>query len=211
MNPGQPDINHIPVENPDAGCCRTQAQIPLHSPLLSSSGDGYLETDDLPRLRNFHPEVVIFRPEIPQNTGSIARLCAAMGTHLHLIRPMKFQITEKQIRRAGLDYWCAVSLAIHDSWEDFLAIRSDRRFIFIETGSTRPPSVIKYCPGDVLVLGGENGGIPASIIEQTAAQTEAHHIAIPMFNRRVRSLNLANTASIVLYQAIAQLHGWSNC
>jgi tRNA (cytidine/uridine-2'-O-)-methyltransferase len=168
--------------------------------------EGYVTPECAEELFRFHPEVVLYCPEIPQNTGSISRLCAAMSSPLHLIEPMSFTITEKKLRRAGLDYWPHVRLAVHSNWESFLATRANRRFVFVETGGSIPPEQFKFDPGDVVVFGGETGGIPRAIIDSTAKCTESHLVTIPMFNRGVRSLNLANTVSIVLYMAIADLH-----
>jgi tRNA (cytidine/uridine-2'-O-)-methyltransferase len=119
---------------------------------------------------------------------------------------MKFSITEKKVRRAGLDYWEHVRLATHASWNDFLKTRESRRFVFVETGGTQSPAEFAFQPGDILIFGGETGGIPASVMQETERHANTELVTIPMFNRGVRSLNLANTVSIVLYAAIAKLH-----
>lgn len=201
-----PDTDHMPVENPEAKLLVSGADVPRSAPAMEFSTDGYVTPACLASLRRFHPEVVLMHPEIPQNTGSVSRLCAALATHLHLIEPMTFTLTEKRIRRAGLDYWTAVSLGIHSSWEEFLSLRAGRRFVFVETGGTQTPSTFGFLPGDVLIFGGETRGTPADAMEKARAVGEVALVTVPMFNRRVRSINLANTVSIVLYQAVADVH-----
>jgi tRNA (cytidine/uridine-2'-O-)-methyltransferase len=143
--------------------------------------------------------VVLFEPEIPSNTGNIARLCVATGTRLHLIRPLGFFLTDKRLRRAGLDYWEHLQLEVHDSWEDFLASRCGARLFFVETGGTRDYTQPTYEADDYFVFGSESSGLPASILEEWCEQI----ITVPQV--RVRSLNLANTVAIVVYEAWRQL------
>lgn len=183
-----------------------QALVATAPPQLEYDAAGYVTPACAEHLFRFHPEVVLFCPEIPQNTGSISRLCAAMSCPLHLIEPMKFSISEKKVRRAGLDYWEHVRLATHTSWESFLLTRHNRRFVFVETGGAQAPANFSFEPGDVLIFGGETGGIPHAIMETTRQRARTELVTIPMFNRGVRSLNLANTVSIVLYAAIARIH-----
>jgi tRNA (cytidine/uridine-2'-O-)-methyltransferase len=197
---------HTPVDSAWGHSLYANSLISKNTPQLIRDDEGYVTPECAEELFRFHPEVVLYCPEIPQNTGSISRLCAAMSSPLHLIEPMAFTITEKKLRRAGLDYWPHVRLAVHANWESFLGTRPDRRFVFVETGGTASPESFNFLPGDVLVFGGETGGIPRAIIEQTSTKTEAHLVTIPMFNRGVRSLNLANTVSIVLYMSVARLH-----
>ena len=175
-------------------------------PELFYEKTGYVETQSRDELLKYHPEVVLYCPQIPQNTGSISRLCAAFSTTLHLIEPMAFQITEKAVRRAGLDYWEFVNLFIHKSFDEFKKVRSKRRIIFVETGGTQSPYEFQFKPGDCLVFGAETFGIHKEVMDKEIEQGNAHKLTIPMFNRGVRSINLANTVSIVLYLAIAQLH-----
>ena len=132
-------------------------------------------------------------------------MCAAFSCTLHLIEPMGFHITEKALRRAGLDYWEHVNVYLHKSWDDFILTRNKRRIIFIETGGLQSPMEFQFLPGDLLVFGAETFGIPNEIMNKEIEKKRAHKVTIPMFNRGVRSLNLSNTASIAMYGAIAKL------
>ncbi len=183
-------------QDPVLSCC----------PELFYEKTGYVETKSRDELLKYHPEVVLYCPQIPQNTGSISRLCAAFSTTLHLIEPMPFQITEKAVRRAGLDYWEHVNIYIHKSFDEFKKVRAKRRMIFVETGGTQSPYEFQYQPGDLLIFGAETFGIPNEVMEKEIAQGHAYKLTIPMFNRGVRSINLANTVSIVMYLAVSQLH-----
>ena len=174
-------------------------------PKLSFDKAGYLEPLCRDELLKFHPEVVLYCPQIPPNTGTIARMCAAFSCTLHLIEPMGFHITEKALRRAGLDYWEHVNVYLHKSWDDFILTRNKRRIIFIETGGLQSPMEFQFLPGDLLVFGAETFGIPNEIMNKEIEKKRAHKVTIPMFNRGVRSLNLSNTASIAMYVAIAKL------
>ncbi|KAB8033796.1 tRNA (cytidine(34)-2'-O)-methyltransferase [Fluviispira multicolorata] len=179
--------------------------VTLECPKLLYEKTGYLEPISRDNLLKFHPEVVLYCPQIPQNTGTIARLCAAFSCTLHLIEPMGFHITEKALRRAGLDYWEHVNVYVHKNFEDFLKTRPNRRLLFIETGGNATPIDFEYHPGDLLIFGAETFGIPIEIMDKEIQNKNGHKITIPMFNRGVRSLNLANTVSIALYVAIAKL------
>lgn len=174
-------------------------------PQLNYDNAGYLEPLSRDELLKFHPEVVLYCPQIPPNTGTVARMCAAFSCTLHLIEPMGFHITEKALKRAGLDYWKHVNIYLHKSWENFLRTRLNRRMIFIETGGNQAPIDFDFKPGDLLIFGAETFGIPTDIIEKEIQNKRAHKVTIPMFNRGVRSLNLSNTVSIVMYVAIAKL------
>ncbi len=174
-------------------------------PKLTFDKAGYLEPLCRDELLKFHPEVVLYCPQIPPNTGTIARMCAAFSCTLHLIEPMGFHITEKALRRAGLDYWEHVNVYLHKSWDDFILTRNKRRIIFIETGGLQSPMEFQFLPGDLLVFGAETFGIPNEIMNKEIEKKRAHKVTIPMFNRGVRSLNLSNTASIAMYVAIAKL------
>lgn len=143
--------------------------------------------------------VVLFEPEIPANTGNIARLCVGTGTKLHLIRPLGFFLTDKRLRRAGLDYWDYLELTVHDSWDDFLASVKQGTLYFVETGGARLYTEPRYEPNDYFVFGSETSGLPESILQRWPEQI----ITIPQV--QVRSLNLANTVAIVVYEAWRQL------
>jgi len=145
--------------------------------------------------------VVLYQPEIPQNTGSIARLCAATATPLHLVRPLGFEITDKHLKRAGLDYWPHVDVRLHDSWERFLAIHGDERLLLFSKKASRSYTEARYGEKDFLVFGPETRGLPEALLR---AETE-RAFRIPMMTPAVRSLNLSNAVSIVLYEGLRQL------
>ncbi len=145
--------------------------------------------------------VVLVHPEIPPNTGNIARLCAATGSILHLVEPLGFSINDAQLRRAGLDYWDAIRVQIHPSWPEFLdAIRPPRLYLY-STGSSRRYDQAHYRPGDTLVFGCETRGLPDDIL---AAHPDSVY-GIPIQTRHVRSLNLSSAAAIVAYEALRQI------
>src|SRR5215510_11397708 len=140
--------------------------------------------------------VVLFEPEIPPNTGSVARLCAATLTPLHLIEPLGFKIDDKHLKRAGLDYWEFVDLHVHKSWDDFKKYRQLGRLLYFSKTSTRSYTAVGYEEDDYLVFGPETRGLPKALLEANAQ----HSFRIPMMGRGVRSLNLSNAVSIVLYE-----------
>ena len=145
--------------------------------------------------------VVLVSPEIPPNTGNIARLCAATGTRLHLVEPLGFQITDAQLRRAGLDYWDAVKVQVHPSWAAFLgSVRPARLFLY-STGSSRRYDQVAYHPGDTLVFGCETKGLPDDLL---AAHLESV-CGIPIQTQYVRSLNLSSAVAVVVYEALRQI------
>lgn len=144
--------------------------------------------------------VVLVEPEIPPNTGSIARLCAATETPLHLVGRLGFTIDDRQLKRAGLDYWPYVPLTIHDTWEALRAALPGRRYGFSARAST-VYTEIRFHEDDVLVFGGETRGLPAAIRDELAPAL----YRIPITSPHVRSLNLANAVSIVLYEGLRQL------
>ncbi len=146
-------------------------------------------------------QVVLYQPEIPPNTGSIARLCAATGTPLHLIAPLGFTIDDKHLKRAGLDYWELVDLTLHDSWEDFLNTHGRQPILFFSKKAKRSYTQVCYQDSNFLVFGPETRGLPEELLQ--ANQEKAY--VIPMMSEGVRSLNLSNAVSIVLYEALRQL------
>ncbi|MCI1696262.1 tRNA (uridine(34)/cytosine(34)/5-carboxymethylaminomethyluridine(34)-2'-O)-methyltransferase TrmL [Aneurinibacillus aneurinilyticus] len=148
--------------------------------------------------------IVLHEPLIPANTGNIARTCAATGTRLHLIEPLGFSTDDKYLKRAGLDYWHAVDITYYSSFADFAAKHSDGRLFFIETNGDTYHSDAQYRDGDFFVFGKETTGIPQEIIMQYSGQV----IRIPMGDA-TRSLNLSNTAAVVLYEALRQV-GYPN-
>jgi tRNA (cytidine/uridine-2'-O-)-methyltransferase len=145
--------------------------------------------------------VVLYQPEIPPNTGSIARLCAATDTPLHLIAPLGFKIDDKHLKRAGLDYWKYVDIRLHDSWEDFLRKSAAKRLLYFSKKAELSYTQASYRLEDFLVFGPETRGLPPEFLE---AQPDRAY-RIPMMSQGVRSLNLSNAVSIVLYEALRQL------
>jgi tRNA (cytidine/uridine-2'-O-)-methyltransferase len=145
--------------------------------------------------------VVLFQPEIPPNTGSVARLCAATLTPLHLIEPLGFKIDDKHLKRAGLDYWEFVDLHVHQSWDDFLAAMKPRSLLFFSKRANKSYTSLRYDENDFLVFGPETRGLPQELLDANPGQA----LRIPMMGAGVRSLNLSNAVSIVLYEALRQL------
>lgn len=144
--------------------------------------------------------VVLVEPEIPPNTGNIARLCLAAGARLHLIEPLGFSLDEKSLRRAGMDYWEQCDLKVWPSFAALQAQNADARFFFFTTKTMRPYWGQSFANGDYLVFGRETKGLPESLL---AANPE-RCLTIPM-QPNARSLNLATSAGIVLYEALRQI------
>ena len=146
-------------------------------------------------------QIVLFEPEIPPNTGSVARLCAATLTPLHLIEPLGFKIDDKHLKRAGLDYWEFVDLRVHGSWEDFLSAMRPEHLLFFSKRAAKSYTSARYREEDFLVFGPETRGLPQSLLDAHADCA----LRIPMLGTGVRSLNLSNAVSIVLYEGLRQL------
>lgn len=144
--------------------------------------------------------IVLVEPEIPPNTGNIARLCAATNTHLHIVGVTGFRMDDRTLKRAGLDYWDEVVLHRHIDLEALDSAYPDSRFVYLTTKSERPYTHWQFQDGDFLVFGPETRGLPAELL---AANIE-NCLTIPMPNPNVRSLNLANSVGIVLFEAIRQ-------
>jgi tRNA (cytidine/uridine-2'-O-)-methyltransferase len=148
--------------------------------------------------------VVLIEPEIPPNTGNIARLCAATRTELHLIEPLGFQITDRDLKRAGMDYWQQVVWHRWPNWTAFHnQLAPDARLWFIESGGPRHYAQAGFAPGDYLVFGRETAGLPRQLYETQPDRW----LRIPMFNPNSRSLNLSNCVALVLFEALRQ-HGF---
>jgi tRNA (cytidine/uridine-2'-O-)-methyltransferase len=147
--------------------------------------------------------IALFEPEIPPNTGNIARLCAATGTRLHLIGRLGFRLDDKSLQRAGLDYWDAVDVVRHVTFEEFERSFTGRLWL-VETPAVRLYTQVEYQDGDGLLFGSESKGLPPGLRERLSEQV----IGIPMPSGRVRSLNLATSAGITLYEAMRQIHAW---
>lgn len=146
----------------------------------------------------------LYQPEIPPNTGNIARLCAATGSRLHLIGRLGFSLADKYLKRAGLDYWPRVDLVQHATLEDFeMAVGRDRIWV-IETPANHLFTEVKYTDGDALLFGPESVGLPTEV----RARYSGRLVSIPMPGNAVRSLNLSTAAGVALYEALRQTHGW---
>lgn len=150
-------------------------------------------------------QVVLYEPEIPPNTGNIARLCAAFNVSLHLIEPLGFEITNKHLKRAGLDYWNHVKLNTWPNWQTFMDAKSkDSRLIMATTKATESLQYFNFEQNDMLIFGPETRGLPEHILSQSP-----HHLKIPiraMQNGGVRSLNLSTACGIFLYAGMAHCH-----
>jgi tRNA (cytidine/uridine-2'-O-)-methyltransferase len=146
--------------------------------------------------------VVLVEPEIPPNTGNIARSCAATGSVLHLVKPLGFSIDNKQLKRAGLDYWPFVKLFVHENFDEFLGENSGRMMYFATTKGEIRYTDVKFRDEDMIVFGRETAGLPPEIIERYKDRT----LRIPMSkDTRLRSLNLSNSVNIILFEALRQL------
>lgn len=147
-------------------------------------------------------QVALVEPEIPPNTGNIARLCAATGSPLHLIGRLGFRLHDRALRRAGVDYWDDVDVTRHIDVDAFLAQAQPPRCWLFSTRGERSHFDVAYQPGDALVFGSESAGLPDALLDRWPEQV----IQIPMRTDRVRSLNLANSVAIALYEALRQLN-----
>lgn len=145
--------------------------------------------------------VVLVAPEIPPNTGSIARLCAATYTRLHLVRPLGFSLDDRYLKRAGLDYWPYVDVHVWDDWSQFRRHCPGARLHFFSARAARSYVCASYARGDYLVFGSETKGLPPALL---AAHRDAAYV-IPIASPHVRSLNLSNAVSIVVYEALRQV------
>lgn len=143
--------------------------------------------------------LVLVQPEIPANTGNVARTCAVTGAHLHLVKPLGFSVDDKHLKRAGLDYWHLLNIHYHDSFNEVLNAYPENRFYFATTRGGCYYTEVNYGPDDFLVFGRETAGLPEEIITRFREQC----IRIPMISE-ARSLNLSNSVAIVLYEALRQ-------
>jgi len=144
--------------------------------------------------------IALFEPEIPPNTGNIARLCACTGIRLHLIHPLGFSIDDKQLKRAGLDYWTYLDVCEHADWSSFRTFVGDRRIFGLSSKAKGSIWEVEFRPGDVLLFGPESRGLPAGILD------EVESVTIPMReDAPVRSLNLSSACAVAAYEALRQL------
>lgn len=146
--------------------------------------------------------IVLFEPEIPQNTGNIGRTCVLTDCKLHLIKPMGFSIDEKSVKRAGLDYWSYLELEVHESLEDLYKKYQGATFYYSTTKAKKLYSGVKYKNGDFIVFGKESAGLPDKVRDDNAETC----IRVPMISSSTRSLNLSNTVAIVAYEALRQIN-----
>jgi len=144
--------------------------------------------------------IVLVEPEIPPNTGNIARLCAATNTQLHLVGPLGFRLDDAMLKRAGMDYWQHVDWRTWETWEDFEGSLGEGRLWLVEQGGETRYDTVSFGVDDYLVFGRETAGLPRALLEKFSGSW----LKVPMFNEEARSLNLANCVSLVLYEALRQ-------
>ena len=142
--------------------------------------------------------IVLFEPEIPTNTGNIGRLSLASGSTLHLVKPFGFELSDKRLKRAGLDYWKHVPLFIYENIAEFYEKNEGKKFVYFSSHGTKDYCSIDYKEDLFLVFGKESTGLPANILEQNSDLV----YNIPIFSPHIRSLNLANAVAIVVYEGI---------
>jgi tRNA (cytidine/uridine-2'-O-)-methyltransferase len=155
----------------------------------------------LEAVRDAPLHVVLVEPQIPPNAGNVARLCAATGCALHLVEPLGFRIDDRELKRAGLDYWDALGVVVHPSLDAFLAAFAPQRCWFLTTRATRIYAHAPFARGDALVFGKETAGLPQTLLDAHAERA----LRIPMRAGSVRSINLSTAAGIVTYAALARL------
>lgn len=143
--------------------------------------------------------IVLHEPEIPANTGNIGRTCCATGTRLHLIGPLGFSLSEKALKRAGMDYWQHLDVTVYDNYEDFLQKNPDAKIYYATTKAPNVYSDVRYEPDCYIMFGKESAGIPEDIL----VGNQDTCVRIPM-NAEIRSLNLSNSVAVVLYEALRQ-------
>lgn len=143
--------------------------------------------------------IVLVEPEIPQNTGNIVRTCAATGTRLHIVKPMGFEIDDKKLKRAGLDYWHFLDITYYENIDDFFEKNKNGRFFYLSSKAPASYTEIEYKEGDFLLFGKETKGLPESLLIENPECC----VRIPMISS-ARCLNLSNAAAIVLYEALRQ-------
>lgn len=148
--------------------------------------------------------IVLVAPEIPGNTGSIGRTCVALGLRLVLIKPLAFDISEKAVRRAGLDYWKHVDIKVYENFDEFMSSENpniDKLFFFTKTATSKPVFHEKFSPHCYLVFGSETKGLPLEILTKYTDR----NVSFPMYSEHIRSLNLSNVATAAAYEVLRQL------
>jgi tRNA (cytidine/uridine-2'-O-)-methyltransferase len=147
-------------------------------------------------------DIILFQPEIPQNTGNIGRLCAFIDARLHLIHPLGFKINDKNLRRAGMDYWKSLQVLEYENWEEFIiSPLKPARIFLLSTHATQSIWEAKFEKGDGLLFGNEGGGAPKKVHEWV----HGNRLTIPKYAKELRSLNLAVSVGIAAYEAIRQI------
>lgn len=145
--------------------------------------------------------IVLYEPEIPHNTGAIARTCVLTHSKLHLIKPFGFSIDDKHLKRAGLDYWPLLEMEVYENYKDFMDKNKDKTIYYSTTKTSNIYTNVKFKDGDFIMFGPETRGIPENILHENSENC----IRIPMIKELKRSLNLANSANIVLFEALRQV------
>jgi len=146
-------------------------------------------------------DIVLVHPEIPPNAGNVIRLAANAGCRLHLVEPLGFSMDDRQLKRAGMDYWQQVDWRCWPSWSAFQnSLTGEAQFWLVESGGPRHYAEVHYGPDDYLVFGRETAGLPASLLQAHRARW----VRIPMLNPAARSMNLSNCAALVLFEALRQ-------
>lgn len=143
--------------------------------------------------------IVLVEPEIPQNTGNIARTCAATGASLHLVKPLGFEIDDKKLKRAGLDYWNQLDIFFYDSLDDFMSTHKEEKLYFFSTKSPRCYTDVSYSDDVYLVFGKETAGLPEKLLTANLDRC----VRLPM-RENLRSLNLSNTVAVAVYEVLRQ-------
>ncbi|MBP1839378.1 tRNA (cytidine(34)-2'-O)-methyltransferase [Formosa algae] len=145
--------------------------------------------------------IVLFEPEIPNNTGNIGRLSLASGSHLHLVKPFGFEIDDKRLKRAGLDYWQHLNITYYNSISEFFQINADKKMAFLSSHGEKSHWDIDFEDDMFLIFGKESVGLPKQLLEDYKDSL----FKIPLFSEHIRSLNLANAVSIVVYEGLKKL------
>ncbi|XMO87199.1 tRNA (cytidine(34)-2'-O)-methyltransferase [Algibacter sp. AS12] len=145
--------------------------------------------------------IVLIEPEIPNNTGNIGRLALASGSHLHLVKPFGFEITDARLKRAGLDYWQHLSVTYYDNIDEFFEINKDKTMAFLSSHGSKNHWDIPFEDDMFLIFGKESVGLPKSLIEKHKKQL----FKIPLYSEHIRSLNLANAVSITVYEGLKNI------
>ena len=145
--------------------------------------------------------IVLFEPEIPNNTGNIGRLALASGSNLHLVKPFGFEISDSRLKRAGLDYWQHLCVTMYDSIDDFFNKNKDKNMVFLSSHGTKNHWSIDFEDDIFLIFGKESVGLPKHLIENYSDKL----FKIPLYSEHVRSLNLANAVGIVVYEGLKQI------